>query len=155
MKLVISALTLILLSFNISSSQILQNDTYQYFVDLNKADNDQLEIELITPVISTVTTEFKLPAMVPGTYKVYNFGRFISGLKAFDNSGNELKTEKKDIDSWEISNADKLYRLKYFVDDSLMILLITKFSNLQEQVLKKIRSSYLTTTDSSDISRRI
>ncbi|MBK7160768.1 MAG: peptidase M61 [Ignavibacteria bacterium] len=118
MKLVISALTLILLSFNISSSQILQNDTYQYFVDLNKADNDQLEIELITPVISTATTEFKLPAMVPGTYKVYNFGRFISGLKAFDNSGNELKTEKKDVDTWEISNADKLYRLKYFVDDS-------------------------------------
>lgn len=118
MKIVFSIIASIFLSLNISFSQIQQNNSYQYFVDLNRADNDQLEVELISPVLNTSSAEFKFPAMVPGTYKVYNFGRFISGLKAFDNSGNELMTEKKDINTWEISNADKLYKLKYIVDDT-------------------------------------
>ncbi len=118
MRIIFSVLTAVLFTFSTASSQIIQNDSYQFYIDLNKAGNDQIGVELITPVINTSTAEFKFPAMVPGTYKVYNFGRFISGLKAFDQTGNELMTKKTDIDSWEISDADKLYKLEYTVDDT-------------------------------------
>lgn len=99
-------------------SQVTQNEKYQFYTDLNKADNHQLEIELITPIITSETAEYKLPSMVPGTYKIYDFGRFVMDFKAFDNSGNELSVNKKDINTWEISGADKLYKLTYKIDDT-------------------------------------
>ncbi|MBL8007534.1 MAG: peptidase M61 [Ignavibacteria bacterium] len=99
-------------------SQTEQNNDYQFFVDLNKTENDQLEITLVTPFINTNTAVYKLPAMVPGTYKVYNFGRYVQDFKAYDMTGNELNVSKTDLNSWEISDADKLYKLTYKIDDS-------------------------------------
>ncbi|HMS64269.1 MAG TPA: peptidase M61, partial [Ignavibacteria bacterium] len=99
-------------------SQVTQNDNYQFFIDLNKAGSETLDIELITPKINSEVAEYKLPSMVPGTYKIYDFGRFVSDLKAFDNTGNELQVNKKDINTWEISSANNLYRLTYKIDDT-------------------------------------
>lgn len=99
-------------------SQPVQDENYRFFVDLNNADYNQLEVELITPVINSEKAEYKFPAMVPGTYKVYNFGRFVSNLKAFDASGNELPVENKDINTWEISGADKMYKITYRVRET-------------------------------------
>ena len=84
-------------------SQTEQNNDYQFFVDLNKTENDQLEITLVTPFINTNTAVYKLPAMVPGTYKVYNFGRYVQDFKAYDMTGNELNVSKTDLNSWPLS----------------------------------------------------
>lgn len=111
-------LPFLIFAFSFSYSQITQNDSYQFFVDLNKVDNDQLTIELITPKINSDKINYRLPAMVPGTYKIYNFGRYISDLKAFDESGNELNVNKQDVNTWEISDAGKLYKITYKADDT-------------------------------------
>ncbi|HCN36684.1 MAG TPA: peptidase M61, partial [Bacteroidetes bacterium] len=92
--------------------------SYQFSTDLNKADNDKLEIELITPLITEDKIVYRFPAMIPGTYKILNFGYFIEGLKAFDKNGNELATNRLDINSWEISNSNQLYKLIYKVNDT-------------------------------------
>ena len=67
-----------LFSISNSYSQTVQNENYQYYIDLNNVENDQISVELITPKISSDVALFRLPAMVPGTYKVYDFGRFVS-----------------------------------------------------------------------------
>ncbi len=105
-------------SFSFSYSQVTQNDGYQFFVDLNKVDNDRLTVELITPKINSDKINYRFPAMVPGTYKVYNFGRFISDLKAYDESGSELSVNQQDVNTWEISDAGRLYKIIYKVDDT-------------------------------------
>lgn len=110
----LSVLLLLLVSAT-SYSQTIQDDKYRYSVDLNNVSDDKLTVELITPKISTSTAKFMMPAMVPGTYSVYNFGRFISDLKAFDNSGNELSVNKVDINTWEVSDAGILHKLTYKV----------------------------------------
>lgn len=99
-------------------SQVAQNDNYQFFVDLNKVENDRLAIELVTPLISSDKVSYRLPAMIPGTYKIYDFGRFISDFKAFDSDGNELPVSKGDVNTWEISDANKLYKITYKADDT-------------------------------------
>lgn len=109
------SLLLILLVSTVTYSQTAQDNKYRYSVDLNNVSDDMLTIELVTPKISNPTIKFMMPAMVPGTYSVYNFGRFISDLKAFDNSGNELSIAKGDLNTWEISNAENLYRITYKV----------------------------------------
>lgn len=95
-----------------------QTGSYQFSTDLNKADSDKLEIELITPLITEDKIAYRFPAMIPGTYKILNFGYFIEGLKAFDKNGDELATNRLDINSWEISNSNQLYKLIYKVNDT-------------------------------------
>lgn len=109
---------LLIMSVSKLNSQVIQNDNYQFFVNLNNVENDRLTVELITPVISADRVLYKFPAMIPGTYKVYNFGRFISELRAYDVSGNELTVNKQDENSWEISEANKLYKITYKADDT-------------------------------------
>src|SRR5438034_11720801 len=90
-------IALVLLSVSNAYPQTAQNDSYQFFVNLKNASVNKLNVELITPKISSDKALYRFPAMVPGTYAVYNFGRFISGLKAYDASGKELSAVKKDV----------------------------------------------------------
>ena len=109
------AVLLILLVSTIAFSQTEQDQKYKYSIDLNNVSDNKLSVELITPKIESSVIRFMLPAMVPGTYSVYNFGRFVSDLKAFDKSGNELAVTKPDVNSWEISEATGLYKITYKV----------------------------------------
>ncbi len=115
----IKLVVVLILFFNtLIFSQVTQNENYQFFVNLNNADNHQLMVELITPQTGTEKITYKMPAMVPGTYKVYDFGRFVSDLKAYDKSGNELEVTKGDVNSWDISGANNLYKITYKVRDT-------------------------------------
>ena len=72
---------------------IAQND-YLYKIDLNKVVDDKLLVELTPPKIDKEEVRFCFPAMVPGTYEVYNFGRFISDLKVTGKNGVKIKIKK-------------------------------------------------------------
>ncbi len=91
---------------------------YQFSVDLTKCSKDKLFIELIAPEIITAEVIYRLPKIVPGTYEILNFGRFVSNLKATDEIGKELTVEKLDVNSWKILEATKLYKISYQVEDS-------------------------------------
>jgi len=108
-------IALVLLSVSSLHTQTVQNDSYQFFVNLKNVTNNKLNIELVTPKINSDKILYRFPAMVPGTYAVYDFGRFISGLKAYDASGNELSVSKKDVNSWEVSTASMLNKITYNV----------------------------------------
>ncbi len=95
-----------------------ENDKYIYSINLNEAQNYMLDVTLITPAVTSDEIVFHFPKMVPGTYHVYDFGRFISNLKAFDNAGNELPVEPVDSSSWKIKNAVKLTKITYKAHDT-------------------------------------
>lgn len=91
---------------------------YNYQLDLTKSLNDKLDVVLKTPKLTNATIIFRFPAMVPGTYKVYDFGRFVSNFKAMDSLGNSLPIKLLDINSWEIENVKSLYKITYSVEDT-------------------------------------
>ncbi|WP_052444245.1 hypothetical protein [Flammeovirga sp. OC4] len=90
---------------------------YRYKLDLNKVENDKVEVELTvnTPPNSSI---FQFPAIVPGTYKVYDFGRFISNLKAFDKDGELLEVQKLNDNQYKIIDITQLATIQYTVDDT-------------------------------------
>lgn len=102
----------------ISSSQSTNGSTYQYSIDLTKVENDKLEVTLINPKISTNEITFRLPKTVPGTYSTDDYGRYLSDFKAFDLKGNELTTNKLDVNSYTIKDAQKLHKISYKIDDT-------------------------------------
>lgn len=93
--------------------------TYRYKIDLNTVDNDELQVELLVPqnILSDEMT-FLFPRIIPGTYEVHNFGRFVNQLKAYDKRGNELEVDRKDRNTWIIKKAKRLERITYMVEDT-------------------------------------
>ncbi|MEZ4961529.1 MAG: hypothetical protein R2830_17000 [Saprospiraceae bacterium] len=106
-----------LLAGNIWASPA-QNNTYQYTLDLVNVQDDKVQVELITPKMDKNKAVFYMPKIVPGTYEISDFGRFISEFKAFDQQGNPLHVEHPEVNTWKISRAKSLYRITYWVDDT-------------------------------------
>ncbi|MCI0449467.1 MAG: peptidase M61, partial [Chlorobi bacterium] len=107
---------------------------YFYSIDLNKATGDhRILVELTVPEMSEELVEFHFPKIVPGTYAIYNFGRFISDLKAFDSEGNLLAAEKLDTNRWKISSGGNLHKVSFWVSD-------TYHSNVKPAVFEPVGS---------------
>jgi predicted metalloprotease with PDZ domain len=80
--------------------------------------NDLLTVNLVTPKMNKDTVIYHMPAMVPGTYKIYDFGKYVKNFKALDNTGKEITFSKADINSWKIPNAKNLVSISYEVEDT-------------------------------------
>lgn len=94
---------------------------YHYKIDLNKVDNDQLQVRLTVPDAARqqTTIKFHIPKIIPGTYAIYDFGKYATNLKAFDAEGNPLNVEKpKDPNTWIIQDAKKLHTITYTIEDT-------------------------------------
>jgi predicted metalloprotease with PDZ domain len=111
-------LLLCFLVFHFESQSQSKKKEYLYTIDLTNVVDDKVYVELETPRISQDEISFYFPKMIPGTYAIEDYGRFISEVKAFDKKGKALEVEKSGTNSWKIKNASKLTRLSYWVDDT-------------------------------------
>jgi predicted metalloprotease with PDZ domain len=92
--------------------------SYQFHLDLTHVSDGKLLVELTPPSVNTDETVYHLPKIVPGTYEIYDFGRFISGFKATDDQGEAMTIEHPDVNSWKIANARHLAHISYLVENS-------------------------------------
>jgi predicted metalloprotease with PDZ domain len=122
MKYIFTLLVFLLISLSAESENI-----YQFSVNLENCKDDKLEIELIPPALDQETIIYRLPKMVPGTYDIYDFGRFVSDFKAMDENGALISYEQIDKNSWKITNAGKLKKISYKVEDTWDSDILEKF----------------------------
>jgi predicted metalloprotease with PDZ domain len=99
-------------------NSIERKGKYHLYLNLNEVADDKLKVEIIVPKQIEKTVEFHIPKIVPGTYSIEDFGRFVSGVQALDSAGNNLLVLALDSNRWEISNAIKLHKITYFIDDT-------------------------------------
>ncbi|MCL3782128.1 peptidase M61 [Prolixibacteraceae bacterium JC049] len=95
-----------------------QNDSYQFFVNLNEVKNDKLHVSLKTPKIKSDKIIYNIPKMIPGSYTIDDFGQYITDFKAFNKNGVLLNVTRIDTNRWEIDNAKHLAEIRYWVDDT-------------------------------------
>lgn len=103
---------------NIAQAQAKKSEVIKVQIDLNKIVNDQINVTVYTPKMQADEAVFNIPKIIPGTYSVDDYGKFIENLTAYDASGKTLSVEKKDDNSWTIKNAKKLVKISYFVNDT-------------------------------------
>lgn len=118
-KLVITIITVSFLG-SCANSKIgaRKNSTIEVGIDLNKVVDDRVQVVVNPQKIKSDSIIYQMPAIVPGTYGISDYGKFISDFKAFDYDGNELKVDKLDTNSWQINNAKKMDKVSYWVDDT-------------------------------------
>ncbi|MEM9339393.1 MAG: peptidase M61 [Bacteroidota bacterium] len=93
-------------------------DSYKVYVDLNKIADDKIPVEIMLPGIEKEEVEYHMAKVVPGTYSISDFGRFVVDFKALDKEDNELEFERKSTNRWLIKNATQLKKISYWVEDS-------------------------------------
>jgi predicted metalloprotease with PDZ domain len=106
--------------FAISTTLAFANnpDGYKLRLDLKNIENDQVDVKLYVPKIYRDTVVYNMPKIIPGTYSISDFGRFVEKLQAFDSTGTELPVEQLDINRWQITNAKALSYLAYKANDT-------------------------------------
>lgn len=102
----------------IASMNFYGQQTYKFYLDLNKISNDLIKITLETPVINQDKIVYNMPKIVPGTYQIYDFGQYAMDMEAVDKEGNSLSINRLDDNRWEISDAKKLHAISYWVEDT-------------------------------------
>ncbi len=104
--------------FCLASVSGFADKDYHYYINLNKVLDDKITVELTPPDIAEKEALLNFPAMVPGTYEIYNFGRFVSNIKAFGKNGANVTVTKVSNDTYKFSPADQLAKVTYEVEDS-------------------------------------
>jgi len=87
-------------------------------LDLVNVQDDKVRVTVITPSFSSATTTYQFAKIIPGTYAIADYGRYVEDFKAYDKSGNVLAVSMTDSNTWVISNATSLARLTYLVNDT-------------------------------------
>lgn len=87
-------------------------------IDLINIKKDKVHVTVILPTLHQEKINWCFPAIVPGTYARYDFGRFIENLKAYDSNDNRLDIAQKGANEFIIIQADKLQRIEYYVNDT-------------------------------------
>ena len=67
-----------------ASFQILYaaaQDPYQINLDLTALKEDRLQVVMNLPEIQEDEVEFHLPKIIPGTYRISDFGKFVSTFR--------------------------------------------------------------------------
>jgi predicted metalloprotease with PDZ domain len=87
-------------------------------IDLENVKDDKVKVTVKPADISAEIIKFRLPAIIPGTYAIADYGRYIDNFSAVDNSGNQLTVTKEDVNTWVINNATQLDKVIYLVNDT-------------------------------------
>lgn len=111
------ALGLTLWSFN-AKAQNKADKQVKVDIDLNVVTDDKVMVAVTTPKISSDKITYFIPKIIPGTYSEDDYGKFIDDFKAYDSKGNLLPSAKADINSWTVSDAKKLSKITYWVNDT-------------------------------------
>jgi predicted metalloprotease with PDZ domain len=78
---------------------------------LNDVKEDKVLVTITAPKITTEDVTYSIPKIVPGTYSIDDYGKYIEEFKAFDSKGIALIVTKTDDNTWNIKNAKSLQKL--------------------------------------------
>jgi len=91
-----------------------------YTVDMNlrALEDDLLPVQITLHQWRDSVAEFQMPRIIPGTYDVHDYGRFLQDFTALNAAGDTLPVERLDTNRWRISQAASLHQLHYRVADT-------------------------------------
>lgn len=93
-------------------------ETVAVAINLNDVKDDKVMVTVTSPKISAAEVTYSIPKIVPGTYSIDNYGKYIEDFKALDKKGNLLPVTKTDDNTWTIKNAKTISKITYLVNDT-------------------------------------
>jgi predicted metalloprotease with PDZ domain len=104
--------------FSLNTISAQAQGKYRVNIDLTRTKNDQVPVTVFPPDIKENAIVYNLPKIVPGTYAIYDFGKFVADFQALDKRGKPLGVKQLDDNRWQIADAKKLDKITYWVNDT-------------------------------------
>lgn len=92
--------------------------TIETSLDLTAVIEDKIPVTINPERFTKDTVTYRLPKVIPGTYRVSDFGSFIEEFKAYNYKGEEMDFIQSDANSWVIPNATELDKISYLANDT-------------------------------------
>lgn len=91
-----------------------------FYVEINLKDrsDDTFKVSMYMDNLTDGNAVFQFPATVPGTYDIFDIGRYVSNVKAYDKNNKELPIEQTSQNQWTLSEPENTYRLEYEVAET-------------------------------------
>jgi predicted metalloprotease with PDZ domain len=105
-------------AFLLSLSASAQVKNVQVSIDLKNVVEDKVPVTVNVDKIKSETINYMIPKIVPGTYAIFDFGKYIDTFRAYDKKGNLLPVTKSDDNTWKIEKAKSLVKITYLVNDT-------------------------------------
>lgn len=96
----------------------LSKDNVLVAIDLVNVEKDRVPVKVTPPALAEASITYHFPKIIPGTYAIADYGRYVDEVKAFDKKGAEMKVVRTDSNTVEIPNARSLGYLSYLVNDT-------------------------------------
>ena len=93
-------------------------ETIDVTIKLIDVKDDRVMVTVTAPKFNTDEVTYSMPKIVPGTYSIDDYGKYIDDFKAFDNKGTVLPTSKLDVNTWIIKDAKNVAKVTYLVNDT-------------------------------------
>jgi len=119
---IFTGLLIIALFASCSTSRRLgtgSSESVKATIDLINVQDDKVKVTVTPPPLGKTAAIYRIPRIIPGTYAIEDYGRFIEDLKAFDKKGNELPVTRQDVNTWVIAEGGKVVRVTYWVNDTI------------------------------------
>ncbi len=104
-----------------ATGELAVNAPIESYIDLAATSNDRVPVVIDPGKFNQDTVVYRLPKVVPGTYKVSDFGSFVDDFKALDYEGKAMEVKQLDANSWVVYQAGSLDRISYWVNDTFDI----------------------------------
>ncbi|HET6245355.1 MAG: peptidase M61 [Bacteroidetes bacterium] len=101
-----------------SLTEIQAQAKYEITANLEKVKKDKVKVIVKTPIVKEDKVSWIMPSVIPGSYSLKDFGRFIENFIAFDEKGKKLKVTKEGNNVFHIEDATRLSRIEYLVNDT-------------------------------------
>lgn len=101
-----------------SENPISGGNNIQITIDLVNINNDRVMVTAKPGKLVEETVTYQLPRIIPGTYAIADYGRYVDNFRAYDKNGDTLAVTKLDVNTWQIRKASKLQKVTYWVNDT-------------------------------------
>jgi predicted metalloprotease with PDZ domain len=90
----------------LSSGQ--QNKTsIDFILSIPEPASQQYHVEVNASGFKEEVLEFKMPVWTPGYYQILDYGKYVSGFKAMNENGQELKWQQTNKNTWAVAKKKK------------------------------------------------
>lgn len=107
-----------LFGLQLNAQYFQDEDRYLVVQDLRAVKDDAIPMLIIPPFTTDSTVVYQMPKIIPGTYDIHNYGKFIRDFTALSANGDTLPVKRLGINSWQIKRASELYQIRYRIEDT-------------------------------------
>jgi len=92
--------------------------SFYYEINLKDRSDDTFKVTLHVDNLTEANAVFQFPATVPGTYDIFDIGRFITTFKAFDEDHHELAVSAGAMNQWILSDPENTRSIEFEVNET-------------------------------------